>query len=176
MFYTLQEFQQRYGRVGGSREWEKAGAQEPGAFRRANDGKFYTLQEFQDWYGFVEGSREWKKASAHEPAAAARLKGCSSGVEGAAAAAAATQRGPGAAAATTGTPLEGFLLYKAPAAWRTHLGVHLGSWSRMVQTLPEDPTGRLSELKLMLVRVETLEEALNIWSTRHHAAMPLRRH
>ena len=30
MFYTLQEFQQRYGRVGGSREWEKAGAQEPG--------------------------------------------------------------------------------------------------------------------------------------------------
>ena len=80
-------------------------------------------------------------------------------------------------AAAADTPLQGWLLYKAPASWRARLGLHLGSWARMAQTMPEVPTDRLiSELKLLLVRVTTLEEALNLWATRHHAAMPLHRH
>ena len=70
----------------------------------------------------------------------------------------------------------GYLLYKAPANWRRHLGLYQGRYAGMVKQLPEDPTGRLQELRINLVRVWSMEEAERLWAMRHRIPLPLHRH
>ena len=74
---------------------------------------------------------------------------------------------------TLGSPWNGFLVALGPHSWRAYLGFYPMAYDQMLMRLPEDPTGRLGELKLILILVTSREEAEERWRTCYRAPMPL---